>query len=194
MSGLILATGAASAASVYPADREVSSWAAGTKRPTYTAIGRTMGGVWVQSGASLLTYAVGRIAGHDEITAVGSDLIRAQVLNGVITGGLKHAINRARPGGGDLAFPSGHTSASFASATVLQQHYGWKAGVPAYALAGFVGWTRVHDNMHWLSDVIIGGTIGIVTGRAVTAGQRERAWTIAPVKTPGGVAILVSRK
>ena len=60
--------------------------------------------------------------------------------------------------------PSGHTSATFASAAVLQDHFGWKVGVPSFAVAGFVGWTRIRDQHHWLTDVLVGAMIGFAVG------------------------------
>jgi membrane-associated phospholipid phosphatase len=128
------------------------------------------------------------------VTHVGSDLVRAQVLNGLITKGLKLAIDRERPSGGRHAFPSGHTAAAFASASVLHGHFGWKVALPAYSLAGFVGWTRLRDNQHWLSDVGAGATIGLIVGQAVTSGHRQRVWTIVPVATPGGLGVYVVKR
>ena len=84
--------------------------------------------------------------------------------------------------------PSGHTSATFASAAVLHRHYGWKIGLPAYAAASFVGWTRVRDRVHWLSDVAFGAAIGTVAGRAV-AGRHFGSVTIFATPTKGGAAI-----
>ena len=69
----------------------------------------------------------------------------------------------------------------------------WKAGAPAYATAVFIGWTRLRDNVHWVSDVIFGGTLGVMIGQSVTAGHRERAWTIVPARTSGGAAIYFVR-
>jgi len=115
------------------------------------------------------------------------------VLNGVLTTGLKVTANRRRPSGGSHAFPSGHTSATFAAAGILQQHFGWGAGVPGYAVASFVAWTRVRDRAHWLSDVVFGSALGLASARAVTRGHDSRQWTVTPVAVPGGVGIVFSR-
>jgi membrane-associated phospholipid phosphatase len=93
-----------------------------------------------------------------------------------------------------MAFPSGHTSATFATASVLHARYGWKTGLAAYGAASFVGWSRVRDRKHWLSDVIVGGAIGILSGRAVTADQRTSRWALTPIATLGGIAIAVSKE
>jgi membrane-associated phospholipid phosphatase len=58
----------------------------------------------------------------------------------------KYTVNRTRPNGDPRSFPSGHTSASFATAQVLQGHYGWKVGVPVYAVATYTAGERVSNN------------------------------------------------
>jgi len=79
---------------------------------------------------------------------------------------LKFTVQRTRPDGSDnYSFPSGHSAGAFATAGVLQHHYGWKAGVPATLVAGYVATARVHDNRHYLSDVIFGGAMGIAAER-----------------------------
>ena len=156
---------------------------------TYTPIGGLIGNEWMQGGAAIATYAIGVVQHSPEVAHIGSDLIRAQVLNGVITTSLKVAVDRSRPNGGAWSFPSGHSSATFTSATVLAGHYGWKVGLPAYVVAGFIGWTRVRDEQHWLSDVVFGSAIGVVAGRTVTRGHGPRSWTVVPVATPKGGAL-----
>jgi len=81
---------------------------------------------------------------------------------------LKAAVGRERPNGeNDRSFPSGHTSNAFTLATVLERHYGWKAGVPAYAVAATMGYSRIVRDKHWLSDVVAGATLGYIVGRTV---------------------------
>lgn len=79
------------------------------------------------------------------------------------TYGLKYAINEERPDGGDRSFPSGHTSVSFASAEFLRKRYGWPYGIPAYAAAAFVGYSRVEADKHYTHDVIAGAALGVVS-------------------------------
>jgi membrane-associated phospholipid phosphatase len=136
---------------------------------------------------------VGRLRDDRFVTHLGSDLIRAQLLNAVLTRGLKLAAQRNRPHGGDDAMPSGHTSATFASAVVLQEHYGWRVGLPAYAVASFVGWSRIRDDRHWLTDVIVGATVGAIAGRTVTRGHGA-AWVVVPTATSQGAAIFLVRR
>ena len=65
--------------------------------------------------------------------------MRAQVLSQTLVQALKYTVRRERPdGSNNKSFPSGHSASAFATATVLHRHYGWKIGVPAYALGGYV--------------------------------------------------------
>lgn len=84
--------------------------------------------------------------------------------NLAVTYALKYAINKPRPDGATdgHAFPSGHTSAAFQSASFIQRKYGWEYGIPAYALAGFVAYSRIeglderHDGWDILGGIIVG--------------------------------------
>lgn len=194
-SAIVMASGIGSALVVHSSDDDVSTWTRSQGTADYARIGDRLGSGWVQGGVALTTYGVGVLTGQRTMTHLGSDLIRAQALNAVLTRGLKFASGRRRPSGGPESLPSGHTSASFASAAVLDAHFGWRVGIPAYAVAGFVGWTRVRDNAHWLTDVIVGSAIGVSVGRTVARGHRdgERTWTIVPSAGSSHVAVYVTR-
>jgi membrane-associated phospholipid phosphatase len=144
-----------------------------------------IGSTPLQLGLSAATYALGRATYSPRMVAVGADLFRSELIAQGLTMGLKESIRRHRPEGGGFAFPSGHTTVSFASATVLQQHFGWRVGAPAYALASYVALSRVQMQRHYLSDVAFGAALGIAAGRTVTIG-RTRRMQIAPMATPGG--------
>lgn len=81
-----------------------------------------------------------------------------------LTYGLKYAINKPRPEGATdgHAFPSGHTSSAFSGASFIQLRYGWVYGAPAYALAGFVAYSRLegyndrHDGWDVLGGIVVG--------------------------------------
>ena len=76
---------------------------------------------------------------------------------------LKYSVNERRPNGGSQSFPSGHTSISFSAAEFLRKRYGWGYGLPAYAAASFVAYSRVESGEHHPRDVIAGASIGIVS-------------------------------
>ncbi len=94
-------------------------------------------------------------------------MIRALSVNGAATMSLKLIVNNDTPNGGDLAWPSGHTSSSFTVASVLDEFYGSKVGIPAYAGATVVGWRMMDAGDHWASDVVFGATLGWVIGHSV---------------------------
>jgi hypothetical protein len=83
-----------------------------------------------------------------------------------IVGVLKYSINKERPDGSDnRSFPSGHAAISFMTATMLHKEYGetvspWFS-VIGYGTATAVSLSRVYDNKHWCSDVLVGASIGI---------------------------------
>ena len=80
----------------------------------------------------------------------------------VVTQSLKRIIAKDRPEhNGTNAFPSGHSSNAFLGAAFIQRRYGWKVGLPAYALAAYTGWTRIDARKHDGWDVLGGAVIGI---------------------------------
>ncbi|HEX8448930.1 MAG TPA: phosphatase PAP2 family protein [Allosphingosinicella sp.] len=92
-----------------------------------------------------------------------------------VTEGLKRLVDERRPDGSDRrSFPSGHTSASFAAAATLHRRYGWKVGLPATVLAGFVGVARVEARKHFWHDVVAGAAIGEAAGFLITSRRDSR--------------------
>ena len=89
------------------------------------------------------------------------------------TAALKTARNNERPNGKDRAWPSGHTSSSFTVAAVLDEFYGPKVGIPAYAVASLVAYRMMDTGDHWGSDVVFGATLGWVVGHTV-AGKHKK--------------------
>ena len=163
-------------------------------------VGGGLGDGFLQAGIALGTYAVGRLNGHPKTAHIGADLIRAQLVTGILTHTLKLTVQRERPTTEDgtesdsssdtYSFPSGHAAASFTTATVLWRHLGWKMGVPATLLAGYVSAARLQQNQHYMSDVIFGAALGVATGRTVTMGHGERKVAIVPTLTRGGGALM----
>lgn len=82
--------------------------------------------------------------------------------------GIKYTASEMRPDGSTAnSWPSGHTATAFAAATVFHKEYGltrspWYS-VAGYAVATFTGVMRVLNNRHWISDVLSGAGIGILS-------------------------------
>lgn len=100
-------------------------------------------------------------------------MLSALTINGVVTGGLKAIRQNDQPDGQVWAWPSGHTSSSFTVASVLHEFYGLKVGLPAYTVAGLVGWRMMDDGDHWASDVLFGAALGWVVGHTVARNQEN---------------------
>ena len=163
--------------------------------PSAFAVGNFAGGLSAQIGAGITTYVVGRVTHKPEVASVGGDLIRAQIVSQIFVQGAKMAVGRERPDGSNsLSFPSGHSASAFATATVLQEHFGWKAGVPAYAFASFVGASRMAASKHYLSDVIVGAGIGIAAGRTVTFHLAGEKFALGAAPTQGGAMVTFTRR
>lgn len=189
-SAFVLGVGAGLALAAHAEDRDVTAILHGSALARRTAPpGTVIGNGATQLAIAFGTYAIGRASGHPRAASLGADLIRAQLLTQPITYGLKAATHRTRPDGSAQAFPSGHASATFATATVLQRHFGWKVGVPAYALASYVAASRLASNRHYPSDVVFGAALGTLLGRSVTIGAGRTRLAVEPLAVPGGAGI-----
>jgi membrane-associated phospholipid phosphatase len=184
----ILGLGGAAALFSHPADRAVTKSLAGASQLEDTfEHGAIVGGLPFQLGAAFTAYGLGRAFKSDCLAAVGGEVVQAQLVAHALTYSIKFSVGRSRPDGGGFSFPSGHTTSAFASATVLQRHFGWKVGVPAYGVATWVAASRVQGKRHYLSDVAFGAALGIVAGRTVTMPGGHKM-TIGPIATDFGTA------
>lgn len=119
------------------------------------------------------------------------------------TYGLKTVINRERPdGSSEDSFPSGHTSAAFAGATLLHREIGRRLDDPwwswlVYLPASYVGISRMEGERHYLADVLFGAALGMtITNVTWNAhfGDSPSSTTarVAPVVGPGRVGLGLS--
>ena len=158
------------------------------------APGKYLGDTPVQIAFSVGTYAVGRLRDQPKVAHLGMDLLQAQIMTELLVEPIKFAVGRQRPDGSNhQSFPSGHAAVTFATATVIERHLGWRKSVLAYAIASYVALSRIHDDRHYLSDVIFGAALGTIAGRTVVPHQSDY-WAFSPVAVPGGgVAFMISR-
>lgn len=98
--------------------------------------------------------------GDQVILAILSNLVAQGV-----TQSMKRIIKYPRPNGEDNhSFPSGHSTAAFANATLLHEEYGDRSvlyTIGGYGTATAVGAMRMYNNKHWLADVLFGAGVGI---------------------------------
>ena len=198
---VILAIGAGGAAIAHPFDDEVTqalvdSDAAGK----FFVAGKWIGSAYVQAGTAIGLYVIGRYVMHhaegepktNKVSHLGFDLLRALAVSQALTQGIKIVAQRDRPTGECCSFPSGHASASFATASVFERHLGYRGAWPTYAIAGYVAMSRLHDNRHFLSDVIFGGALGIASGWTVVGRHGRSNFTMMPAAVPGGFMVSFS--
>jgi membrane-associated phospholipid phosphatase len=162
-------------------DDEVADWIADPEHAFGTSL--EDGAAPAAVGAAVLVlFASGRVVDGARYRAMSYDLMHAFLINAGYTTLMKEVVHRERPNGDDnLSFPSGHASNAFALAAVAERHYGWKAGLPAYAIASAVAVSRLQRNKHYLSDVMAGATLGYIVGRTVV---RVNGQPLAPPRSP----------
>src|SRR6476661_4294827 len=108
---IIALVGGAGALAAHPADADLNE----RLHSHYNFVnalfapGKYAGSTPVQLGAALGTFAVGRIKDQPKVSHLGMDLLRAQIVDEVLTEGLKLAVHRERPDHSNAqSFPSGH--------------------------------------------------------------------------------------
>lgn len=105
--------------------------------------------------------------GYGDLTII---LGTAYALMGATVSAMKNITKVERPDGSARnSFPSGHTATAFMGAEFLRREY-WDVspwiGVAGYAIAAGTGFFRMYNNRHWLTDVIAGAGIGILSVQA----------------------------
>ena len=187
--------GTAATASVIPADDRVARFFDHSSRwPGFDGLGRELGKSQFLGPAIGVSYLVSRATDNTGYQKFTHSLAQGFLITNTLTGGIKVTAGRERPDGSStLSFPSGHTSNSFLWATVVSRHYGWKAGIPAFATASYVGASRLRSRKHFLTDVVAGATLGYIVGRTVTRDgrdNRDRRFRLGVAVPPGGGAAI----
>jgi len=105
-------------------------------------------------------------------------LMKSEAIMAALTFSFKQITNEERPDGSNkLSFPSGHTAQAFATATFLAKEYGDQSvwySIGAYGMATTVGAMRIMNNRHWVSDVLAGAGIGILSTNVAYLTHRYR--------------------
>jgi len=134
----------------------------------------------VYAGGFLL---YGWVADDSEAVRKSVLMVRATLATALLTTGIKELKLEERPRhDGDMqSFPSGHASNAFAFAGVIYRNHGPILGIPAFAMASFVCFSRLNDNAHYLHDVLFGATLGLsyAMGLDTSWRSRDRSRTVA---------------
>jgi membrane-associated phospholipid phosphatase len=198
---VILGVGGAAALAAHPADNSVNrqlvsnGWANNLWKPGHIIGGPVMYGVPVALylGGRYLWAPAKDESQTNKWSHLGLDLLRAELEEEAIVQTLKFSARRTRPDGTPYSFPSGHAAATFALASVLERHLGYRFAWPTLVIATYVGTSRLHDNVHYLSDVLFGAAIGTATGWTVVGRHGRSNYALAPTPVPGGLALMVKR-
>lgn len=166
--------------------------------PAVGAVGEVLANHWVLLAGTGSLIVMGQTTSDDRLRAMSYTWTQGFVINNVLTEILKQSVRRERPNGENhRSFPSGHASNAFTFATIFNHYYGAKMGIPAYGVAAFVAFSRMEKNVHYLSDVVMGATIGYIVGRTVVRGSdKQRKVTWMPTISPDGegVELMVSAR
>jgi len=186
---------AAIAAAAIPLDRSFAAYLQGApqtnrffKKVAVTVEAIAEPGAFFIGGA---LYAAGRLSDNDRMADLGLHGTEAIVIGLAITSVIKYAAGRARPfvdnnkphdfefgrgfkGHEYRSFPSGHSLIGFAAAAVVTDEARrwrpesvWYVAPAMYGGAMLIAASRMYDDRHWASDVIVGAAIGIVSGRKI---------------------------
>jgi undecaprenyl-diphosphatase len=159
-------------------DRGVATWGATNATDASTTVMRAV----TQAGATvtvivlaIIVVAITAVRDRRSTVAVSGFLLLVVVGQNLIANSVKALVDRARPTGHVLAgfagpsFPSGHTTAAFATFTAIALILGrGRRGLQQAILLGvaagaatMVGASRVFLGVHWLSDVVAGAALGL---------------------------------
>jgi membrane-associated phospholipid phosphatase len=179
---------------------------------TVASVGRTFGDGRYALPALGALYCYSRFSGNRRLQRTALLGLESAVVSGAITGTIKYISHKRRPSsqeveeipwGGPsassahLSFPSGHSACAFAIGTVVALEYEDKPLVPllAYGAAAMCAFSRLNDNAHWLSDVIVGSAIGHLTARAIMrrhCGGHDSRLDLEPLLNNRGMGLSVS--
>lgn len=152
---------------------------------------RRFGQIEVYGTVTAGILAAGLVSGNADLTRTGGRLAATLALAGASSSLGKLVLGRPRPNesldsdgyspfSGQVAMPSGHTAMAFALATTLSDEIDrtW-ASVGLYTMASAVGWSRMNDDSHWVTDVAAGAVLGITSSKLVSG-----RWQIFGIRPP----------
>jgi membrane-associated phospholipid phosphatase len=142
------------------------------------------------AATGVAVYTLGFVTTEPEVRLTGRLAIQALISGAIAETAVKFIAGRARPyteegphsflwfetADDHHSFPSGHTMAAFALSTVFAERIGttWSR-IGFYSLATLTGLSRIKNDQHWASDVVLGAAIGFSAGWEALRGEEEGA-------------------
>jgi membrane-associated phospholipid phosphatase len=134
---------------------------------------------YLQYAPIALCYGLDALGYHGRNNVKQQTILLLQselIMTGLVTG-LKYTTKQMRPDQSRAnSFPSGHTAQAFAAASFFsleyQSKFHWVPYV-SYGIASGVGLLRMANNKHYVSDVLMGAGIGILSTRLVYWNQER---------------------
>ena len=152
--------------------------------------GDALGSLPAQFGLSAGALAFGAMAKHPPLIHFGLDNLQAQTFTTGLVVVIKHLTHRSRPftGNGPFkwygpfsgwehdSFVSGHAALGFSTAhmTFLNSAKKWWVGVLSYGAATAIGASRMQQQKHWATDVVLGAVLGSAVSNYVYNQQQKR--------------------
>ncbi len=118
--------------------------------------------------AMVVGLKIGGVEGRSDWPRLLASSALSYGIMAAFVNGIKYTAKEMRPDGSTAnSWPSGHTATSFVGATILHKEYGLTRS-PWYSVAGYgvataTGVMRVLNNRHWISDVMSGAGLGILS-------------------------------
>lgn len=199
---VILGIGAGAALITHPADDYVHDHVSNSQgAKDFFVLGKYLGAVYTQAAVAVGLYVAGRFVAPatkdaqktNKLSHLGFDMMRGLIVSQALTQAIKYTAQRDRPTGECCSFPSGHATAAFTTASILERHFGYRGAWPTFVAATYVAFSRIADNRHFLSDVMFGSALGMATGWTVVGRHGRENYAFVPVPVHGGVALMFTR-
>jgi len=138
---------------------------------------------------AIATYATGLVVKNDDIRVTGRLMFESLAFSGVTVIAMRYVAGRSRPYGNNepwdfrwfetknevQSFPSGHTTVAFAFSTVLAERIdSFWSRLGFYGMASLTAYARVYNHQHWVSDVVAGAGLGLLSGFHVVREEERR--------------------
>jgi membrane-associated phospholipid phosphatase len=173
----------------------------------WVKVGDVIGSPTYTVSFSLATWGVGAVFGAPKVRETGLMLFEHMIIVGLIQQPLRVIVGRARPRTGEgntsfdpftkddayASFISGHAWSTFGIATILSHQINrtW-ASVGLYALAMTTPLSRMHDDKHWLTDVLVGSALGYYSAHTIWSWHKKgpgSAYRLAVVPNANGLSL-----